>query len=112
MGTTAAPQFEILRTITELEENAIAKLGSMDQDSYEGFEKKMHQIAKTKKIAYPIMAIDLKFNKRTFRSCTDSGQPYGVYNFEWQWFRDEISKECEYTPRVFVVDGSRFLLPI
>ena len=109
MGSTAAPQCKILRTIPELEENAIAKLGSMNRKSYEEFEKEMHRIAKTKKIAYPIMAIDLKFKEGTSRPVSE--QPYGVFEFEWQWFRDEVSQECKYTPRVFVVDGSRFLLP-
>lgn len=96
-----------LWTIEELEKNAVAHLGSMDQDTYESYIAKMDAIAKTVEIAEPKLTIGLKF-KSDVRACVKE-YPYPIQEkTEWSTFELHVSTMCEYSPKVFVIDGSKF----
>jgi hypothetical protein len=96
--------------IAELEENAIAKLGSMDEGSFEQFNAKMIEIATRLGISNPVMGIGIKF-KPGAHSFVDE-QTYPITKAEWVMFRNDAKTMCEYMPKVYVVDGLKFKLPI
>ena len=99
-----------LNTIAELENNAVAKLGSMDEGSYDAFAEKMLKVAQEAGIANPKMAIGIKFKKGAHPFVSE--QPYPIIKAEWSIFKKDAETMCEYMPKVFVVDGSKFTLPI
>lgn len=100
-----------LWTLEELYKNAYGEnLGSMDKGTYDEYQKKVNEVAKKAGIAKPKMAIDLKFKKGAHDFLSE--QPYPINKDEWDVFLKDAKTMCEYIPRVFVVDGSKFSLPI
>ncbi len=99
-----------LWTVAELEENAIAKLGSMDEGTYEDFAEKMLKIAKEAGIVQPKMGIGIKFKEGAHSFLKE--QAYPITKNEWAVFKKDAETMCEYIPKVFVIDGSKFTLPI
>ncbi|MGD2168671.1 MAG: hypothetical protein PVI40_00320 [Chlamydiota bacterium] len=98
-----------LWTIDELEENAIANLGPMDKTTYAECAEKMNKIAEEKGIIQPKLAIGIKFKEG---AAFVKEQPYPILEREWAIFKKDAETMCEYIPNVFVVDGSKFSLPI
>lgn len=107
-GRTIGPQY--LWTIAELELNAVAQLGSMDGASYDTYMARMNKIAVENGIANPKLAIGIKFKEGAHAFVTE--QPYPITKNEWSVFKKDAETMCEYMPKVFIVDGSKFLLPI
>ena len=99
-----------LWTVKELEQNAVAKLGSMTDGSYDDFEAKMLKIAKEAGIVKPKMAIGIKFKEGAHPFVKE--QPYPITKEEWSVFKRDAQTMCEYMPKVFVIDGSKFTLPV
>jgi hypothetical protein len=99
-----------LWTIAELEANAVLKLGSMNEGSYESYIERMNKIAVENGIAKPTLAIGIKFKEGAHAFVSE--QPYPITKNEWSIFKKEAETMCEYIPNVFVVDGSKFSLPI
>ncbi len=99
-----------LMTVAELEKNAIATLGSMDEGTYEEFAEKMAKIAREAGIVQPKMGIGIKFKEGAHSFLTE--QAYPITKNEWEVFRQDARRMCEYIPKVFVIDGSKFTLPI
>jgi hypothetical protein len=107
-GRTTVPQY--LWTIAELETNAVAQLGSMDEASYDVYMERMNKIAVENGIANPKLAIGIKFKEGAHLFLKE--QPYPITKNEWSIFKNDAETMCEYMPKVFVVDGSKFVLPI
>jgi hypothetical protein len=96
-----------LTTIAELEKNAVTMLGTMSEGSYEMFEAKMRKIAQDARIIKPLMVIGIKY-KKGFLSFVPE-QPYPIKTLD-QWTINKKNSEtmCEYIPKVFVIDGTKF----
>lgn len=99
-------EIKCLMTIKELEENAVADLGPMDKLPYDEFVIKMKNAAFKAGIQQPLLVIDIKF-KPGVNSYVDE-QPYPISGEEWNQYKADARKMCQYMPRVFVVDGSKF----
>lgn len=103
-------QRQYLWTIQELEMSAVAKLGSMEEASYETYVERMNQIAKQNGIVTPILAIGIKFKEGADAFVKE--QLYSITKDEWPVFQEDAKTMCEYMPKVFIIDGSKFILPI
>jgi hypothetical protein len=106
---SAVSEPKYLLTIAELEANAI-ELGSMEEASYDTYVERMNKIAAEAGIARPKLAIGIKFKEGAHSSFEE--QPYPITKGEWTVFKKDAETMCEYMPKVFVVDGSKFALPI
>lgn len=99
-----------LWTLEDLYKNSVGdNLGTVDQGTYDEYKKKVDEVAKKTGIANPIMAIDIKFKKGAHFA---SELPHSISKHEWDHFLKDAKKICEFMPCVFIVDGSKFSLPI
>lgn len=70
----------------------------------------MIQAAKITKVASPKMGIGLKFKEGASSFVTETAYP--ITKKEWSVFKKAAETQCEDMPQVFVIDGSKFTLPI
>lgn len=96
-------------TTKELEINAVAKLGSMSEASYEEYRKKMNEIASRAGIVNPKLGIGLKYKECV--ACYSHDLACPLIKEDWDRFKKYGEIFCEYMPNVFVVDGDKFILP-
>ncbi|PIS01364.1 MAG: hypothetical protein COT84_02955 [Chlamydiae bacterium CG10_big_fil_rev_8_21_14_0_10_35_9] len=82
----------------------------MDQTTYAECVEKMNKIAEEQGIIQPKLAIGIKFKEGAHAFVKE--QPYPILEREWAIFKKDAETMCEYIPNVFVVDGSKFFLPI
>lgn len=86
-----------------LEEKAFAKIGTMNEGSYEEFSEKMHKVAKEAGIVNPQMAIGILFKVQEKINIVDSQK-------RWSMLKESIEemRPPHPYPIVYVIDGSKF----
>jgi hypothetical protein len=100
-----------LTSIADLEKHAIAKLGSMDDNNYDEFTKRMKEVASKAGIINPRLAVGIKFKPGAHSFITEQAYPI-TEKSDWNMVQRDAATMCAYTPNVFVVDGSKYNLPI
>lgn len=90
-----------LLKIKDLEKNATAMIGTMNEGSYEEFSEKMLKVAKEAGIVKPQMAIGVTFKVKEVIGILDSSD-------KWSMYKEDINSMRQQMPKVFVIDGSKF----
>jgi hypothetical protein len=99
-----------LMTIDSLEKNAVAKLGLINEMSYDEFEQKMFEIAKKAGIVKPLLVTEIEQNIGIMRyTIVTKKLPYLITKEAWSTFNENV-KTYKFTPRIFVVDGSKCII--
>jgi hypothetical protein len=70
----------------------------------------MSTVARRKGVERPIMAIALQLNQVAHAARLE--KPYAIIRGEWEVFKQEATIMGENMPKVFIIDGSKFVLPI
>jgi hypothetical protein len=106
-GFDFVPKQTYLTTIPMLEKYSVAKLGTMNDGSYDEFIEKMNKIAKEKGIMQPILGIGIKYKPKT-HFLTETAYP--IIKNEWDTFKSDPTIES--SPTVYIVDRSKHVLPL
>jgi len=96
-----------LNTPQDLAANAIAELGNMAEGSYSHFVVAAATAA-AGKTTRPKLGIAIRFKPEVGQH----DQAYPISADEWDVFLNDARTMCTEIPKVFVVDGNRFSMPI
>ena len=103
--------FEYLMTPAELREKAAEKLGPMDHGTYESYKARGEKRAQELGISLPLLGIDIELREPNEMGVTEQAHPITSAG-EWVIFLNDARTMCTRMPDVYLVDGSKYSLPI
>ncbi|HBB02376.1 MAG: hypothetical protein US89_C0010G0001 [Candidatus Peregrinibacteria bacterium GW2011_GWF2_38_29] len=114
-GHNAPVQKRYLWTSDELlaPEVGEVELGKLESGRYAEIQAKMLQEANARGIRSPKLAVNLVFKPGKASELGSTGQPYPILESEWETFVGDVPEYCGTNiPKVYLVDGDKYSLPI
>jgi hypothetical protein len=99
---------EYLFTNDALRQKAAADLGAMDEKSYDDFLRQAEELAPQHGITRVKLAIDVQFKPEAGKA----DQPYPPRKDDWDAILSDARTMCVSIPRVYLVDGAKYAIPI
>lgn len=111
--TVSKPRY--LMTSSELlaPEVAAVEIGTLEAGQYRAVKEKMMEEATKHGIAKPVMVADLIYQEGKISELGSAGQPYPIIEDEWEQFVKDVPSFCgNKIPKIYIVDGDKFLIPV
>lgn len=89
------------------------EIGKLEAGQYQAVREKMMKEAKTRGISNPLIVADIIFQENKRSEYGSAGQPYPVNEAEWESFVKDVPSYCgDKIPKIYMLDGDKFIAPI